>query len=1002
MQSLLQRIPSRRPTTLASSRSHYLFAAYHQRSFAYDSTLKSLRCFSSTVDTATPITLPNTTTTTITERPTSTTKRRRRRPSRIARPWDDYYTSLVAFQKEHGHTNVPSNYSPDPSLSAFCRKQKQNRPLQSPTQTKLLEEIHFDWETHAEKLEKQWQEKFERLKQYKDEHNGSTNVPKKYDQDPALGFWVDKQRYNEARGLLLEHRYEQLEEIAFQWTLHSAQRDTKSYDKKWNTKYEQLVEYYRREGHTVIQRSKGQEHNKKLANWVAAQRGLFHKGLLRHDRQIKLEAIDFVWAMDQTSLEETVLQHEWEDMYERLEEYQEEHEPGSIPPASYKPHGLGTWVATQKRRHKAGRLEQSRLERLSALGFQFTKTREELWQENYEKLKTYRDQHGNCLVPKSDIKHRPDTVGLANWVTTQRTYYRRGLLSPERIAKLDALGFTWDARTPASRRIKIRSSNRSNEKKEEQQQKATNLTKSTALKKSFETVKPQHSQSRAYSSSARPASDVTCEELIMVPPFLRESSPKKIAVALSGGVDSSVVAYLVQQLASQHELLAVHMSNWNTNDEDDPYCTKDRDWKDAQAVARQLGLPLHPASFVAEYWTEVFEPFTVGVEAGRRGNPDVHCNRYIKFGALQDFVKDRLKADVLATGHYARLWHRAYDNNHPYSDLIDEMLQADTSLEWVRTWGQHTSTVLSPLLLTARDRSKCQSLFLSAVPGSAFHNVIFPLGDLLKKKPPQNSTIYSSHVPTVREIAELADLPTAGKKDSMGICFIGKRPGGFNEFIEQYFAESPLAKSASRDGYQFINVDTGAPVANEEGTNTAKHMVYAPGQRARISGAAEAWFVVETDPSSSKGIMVCQGTHHPALYTDLFYIRDLHWMVEDLPTPLCGHFVTETMSNSGSTTRKQLPVLHAKCRIRNLQPLLNCRITYDAADRLYTVITEKPLRAVTPGQHCAFYVGQDGLVCLGGGTIWEKGPTYHEENRVLDVSNLHPSGHNDTSLRKKT
>ena len=109
----------------------------------------------------------------------------------------------------------------------------------------------------------------------------------------------------------------------------------------------------------------------------------------------------------------------------------------------------------------------------------------------------------------------------------------------------------------------------------------------------------------------------------------------KIAIALSGGVDSSVVAYLMKQrYGDQHALIAVHMSNWETSDEDAPYCTKDRDWKDSQAVASHLKLPIHPTSFVAEYWTQVFEVFTEGVEQGIRPNPDVDCNRYIKFGAL--------------------------------------------------------------------------------------------------------------------------------------------------------------------------------------------------------------------------------------------------------------------------------------------------------------------------------------------------------------------------------
>ena len=523
--------------------------------------------------------------------------------------------------------------------------------------------------------------------------------------------------------------------------------------------------------------------------------------------------------------------------------------------------------------------------------------------------------------------------------------------------------------------------------------------------------------------------------LVQAPSFLRTEGPKKIAVALSGGVDSSVVAYLMQQLVQQkthshHELVAVHMSNWNPQDEDDPYCTRDRDLKDAQAVATQLQVQLHSASFAAEYWTQVFEPFVQHVEAGRRPNPDVHCNQYIKFGALRDFCRTQWQADVLVTGHYARLWHRSSGNSsgegNPYDDLIDKMLQEEQdanthpSNAWIRSWGRRgTAAPLTPLLLAAQDRSKCQSLFLSAVPGTALYNVMFPLGDWIKKRHHSNnkfsnieedvSDSKSSEEPTVRDIAIAANLPTAHKKDSMGICFIGKRPGGFHQFIDQYFSETHHSTKKQSQYYTFINIDTGEPVPSElGGISTTPHKIYAPGQGAKISGAKEPWFVVQTDPTT-KSILVAQGTHHPALYTDQFLIgdRDCHWMAGDLPTPL-QHLASQTTTSSTCTAaaaaRQQNPVLHAKCRIRNLQPLVDCRITYDAEERRYTVTTQQPLRAVTPGQHCAIYVGTDGLVCLGGGTILEKcQPTYndnsnHNHDHRLDVSQVHPSAHNDLSV----
>jgi tRNA U34 2-thiouridine synthase MnmA/TrmU len=502
-------------------------------------------------------------------------------------------------------------------------------------------------------------------------------------------------------------------------------------------------------------------------------------------------------------------------------------------------------------------------------------------------------------------------------------------------------------------------------------------------------------------------------------PFIRRSgTPKKVAIALSGGVDSSVVAYLMKQACSSdshqshpHELIAVHMSNWNSSDEEDPHCTKDRDWKDAQAVASQLGIPLHPTSFAADYWTQVFEPFTADVERGIRPNPDVHCNRYIKFGALKDYVQSKLQANVLATGHYARLWDRSgTQDGNPYHALIEEMLQHDPSPPtWIRTWGRRDSN-LTPLLLAARDRSKCQAFFLSSVPGKAFCNVVFPLGDLIKKNQtinlPLNHTdsknlhadkcTFHNDVSamTVREIAENAQLPTAGKKESMGICFVGKRPGGFADFIDQYFP------TEDTNSYNFYDIDTGKLVVNEFGNSTTHHMVYTRGQRAKISGASAAYFVVKTH-KESMSIWVCQGTHHPALYSDTIYIKELNWIAGDIPPPLQQHLSEHKMLLSSShPAQTQRPVLHGKCRIRNLQPLVACQITYDPDSRLYIVQTETPLRAITPGQHCAIYVGEDGLVCLGGGTIKESGPTYHDLGREMpQVSHIHPSGHNDWSIR---
>jgi tRNA-uridine 2-sulfurtransferase len=209
----------------------------------------------------------------------------------------------------------------------------------------------------------------------------------------------------------------------------------------------------------------------------------------------------------------------------------------------------------------------------------------------------------------------------------------------------------------------------------------------------------------------------------------------RVIVGLSGGVDSAVAALLLRDAG--HEVHGLYMDNW---DDDDEYCTAARDYQDARAVARELGLVLHRVSFAAEYRQQVFAAFLEEYRAGRTPNPDVLCNREIKFGRCLAYVQ-RLGGSHFATGHYARLVH-----------------DADGAI-----------------LLKAHDLNKDQSYFLHAVPRQQFEHVLFPLGELTKEQ--------------VRERARLAGLPVHDKPDSTGICFIGERP--FAEFLARYIADSP-------------------------------------------------------------------------------------------------------------------------------------------------------------------------------------------------------------------
>lgn len=209
----------------------------------------------------------------------------------------------------------------------------------------------------------------------------------------------------------------------------------------------------------------------------------------------------------------------------------------------------------------------------------------------------------------------------------------------------------------------------------------------------------------------------------------------RVLIGMSGGVDSAVAALLLKRQG--FDVQGLYMSNW---EEEDAYCTSAQDYQDARACARELGIVLHRVSFAEDYREQVFRQFLEEYRAGRTPNPDVLCNREIKFGICLHYAR-RLGAQAFATGHYARL-------------------RQDED---------------GPALLKAVDDAKDQSYFLHAVPRGQFRDVLFPLGELHKHE--------------VRTAAREAGLPVYDKPDSTGICFIGERP--FTEFLARYLPEEP-------------------------------------------------------------------------------------------------------------------------------------------------------------------------------------------------------------------
>jgi tRNA-uridine 2-sulfurtransferase len=293
-----------------------------------------------------------------------------------------------------------------------------------------------------------------------------------------------------------------------------------------------------------------------------------------------------------------------------------------------------------------------------------------------------------------------------------------------------------------------------------------------------------------------------------------QTAKTKVIVGMSGGVDSSVAALLLKQQGYVVE--GLFMKNW---DEDDgtEYCTAQQDMSDAQSVADMLEIPLHSVNFASEYWDNVFENFLQEYKSGRTPNPDILCNREIKFKTFLDYA-EILGGDCIATGHYAR-----------------------TSIRNGRTY-----------LLKGIDDSKDQSYFLHAVDEVAFSRTLFPIGEMEKTE--------------VRKIAEERGLITAKKKDSTGICFIGERR--FKDFLEQYLP-AQLGNIESSDG-KIIGQHSGL-----------MYYTLGQRQGLGIGGLKTSddspWYVIGKDLSRNT-LIAAQGADHPLLFSDNLRVSELHWI----------------------------------------------------------------------------------------------------------------------------
>jgi len=315
--------------------------------------------------------------------------------------------------------------------------------------------------------------------------------------------------------------------------------------------------------------------------------------------------------------------------------------------------------------------------------------------------------------------------------------------------------------------------------------------------------------------------------------FEQIGAGRRVVVGMSGGVDSSVAAWVLKQQG--YEVIGLFMKNWEDED-DSEYCSTRQDWLDAASVADQIGVDIEAVNFASEYKDRVFSEFLKEYAAGRTPNPDVMCNAEIKFKAFLDHAVS-LGAQCIATGHYAQVRH------DPKSGLVQ--------------------------LLKAVDETKDQSYFLHRLNQAQLSKSLFPLGQLRKTQ--------------VREMAHALNLTNAAKKDSTGICFIGERP--FREFLNRYLPTDPGQ----------ILTDTGVEVGQHHGlafyTLGQRKGLGIGGVKGyqNLDGTGATWYVGRKDLSNNILYVVAEHDH-PWLLTQKLIAEQPSWVAGR--TPACMHKIS--------------------------------------------------------------------------------------------------------------
>ena len=331
--------------------------------------------------------------------------------------WNEMFLRLVAYQTTNGNCDVPANYPADPQLASWCNTQRTTRKKGklSPERIARLDAQGFAWDP----LSSSWNEMFGRLAAYKATY-GNSDVPFSYHADPSLGLWCGNQRGRRRNGKLSPDRVARLDALGFEWD---------PYDAAWEEMFGRLVAYRTTNGNCDVPAHYPAD--PQLASWCNTQRTRRKKGKLSPERIARLYALGFVWDP---------ISNSWDEMFGRLVAYTTRHGACNVPEGFPADLALARWCHRQRIERRQNTLFPERVSKLDALGFEWNPLSER-WEEMFGRLAEYKGTHGNCGVPA----RYPADPSLGKWCSHQRTNRKEGIVSGERVTRLDALGFEWNS-----------------------------------------------------------------------------------------------------------------------------------------------------------------------------------------------------------------------------------------------------------------------------------------------------------------------------------------------------------------------------------------------------------------------------------------------------------------------------------------------------------------------------------------------------------------------------